>query len=58
MDYYTVIGVALVLYFIPTLITSTNHRNSGSIFIMNLLLGWTIVGWFRAFVWALSKDTK
>lgn len=33
-----------------------NHRNSGSIFILNLLLGWTFIGWVAALIWAFSND--
>ena len=46
-------GVAL--YFLPTLI-GLRKRNAGAIFALNLLLGWTIVGWVIALVWALTKE--
>jgi len=26
------------------------------LFALNLLLGWTVVGWVAALVWALTKD--
>ena len=42
-------------YFLPAIIAH-NKRNSGAIFVLNLLTGWTVVGWIIAFVWALSDD--
>ena len=49
--------VGLAIYFIPSWI-GYNHRNIGSIFILNLLLGWTLIGWIVAFIWAVSNDSK
>jgi len=49
------LGVALFLYFLPTY-CGRNKRNAGAIFALNLLLGWTLVGWVVALVWALSHD--
>jgi hypothetical protein len=31
-------------------------HNAGAIFALNLLLGWTLVGWVVALVWALAVD--
>jgi hypothetical protein len=40
---------------IPTLIAiRRNHKNQIGIFAFNVLLGWTIIGWVVAFIWALS----
>ena len=53
-----VFGAALVGYFIPWLIAVTrSHRNSNAIFALNLLLGWTLIGWVAAIVWALTNQT-
>lgn len=43
------------LYFLPSWI-GTNKRNSTSIFLLNLLLGWSIIGWVVALVWATTKE--
>ena len=42
-------------YFAPSIV-GRNKTNSGAIFALNLLLGWTILGWVAALVWALTKD--
>ena len=47
----------IALYFLPSII-GYNHRNSGSIIILNLLLGWTLIGWIVALIWAISNDKK
>ena len=49
--------IGLMIYFIPSWVGS-NHRNSGSIFILNLFLGWTFIGWIGALIWAMSNDAK
>jgi hypothetical protein len=44
-------------YFAPGLIASrTQKKNAAAIFALNLLLGWTFIGWIVAFLWALSND--
>jgi hypothetical protein len=44
------------LYFLPSIIAH-NKTNFGGVFVLNLLLGWTFVGWIIAFVWALSGNS-
>lgn len=48
------IGGALI-YFIPSII-AYNKKNATAIIALNLLLGWTFLGWVGALVWALKKD--
>lgn len=51
--------VAFVAYFLPTFVASNRkHVNGTSIFLVNLLLGWTFLGWVVALVWASSANTK
>jgi Superinfection immunity protein/zinc-ribbon domain len=49
-------AVGLFLYFVPTFVGKDKH-NAGAIFALNLFLGWTLVGWVVALVWAISKDS-
>jgi hypothetical protein len=44
-------------YFLPAIIAH-NKRNAGAILILNLLTGWTVVGWVIALVWALSDEPQ
>lgn len=54
------IGLALLgasLYFAPTISAcAEKKRNAVAIFALNLLLGWTLIGWVVAMVWSLCKD--
>ena len=47
---------SLALYFLPTIIAMAGHRrNTFAIFLLNLLLGWTFIGWVVALVWSVKK---
>lgn len=49
--------ILIILYFIPFIIAKNrNHNKTASIFIANLLFGWTLIGWAAAFVWSVSAD--
>ena len=48
-------GLCVALYFLPSILGRTK-RNFTAIFILNLLLGWTFIGWIVALVWALTAD--
>lgn len=44
----------LVLYLVPTMLAALgNKRATGWIFLLNVLLGWTVLGWIGAIVWAV-----
>lgn len=43
--------IVLIVYFLPTL-TAKGHPHRPSIFIINLILGWTLIGWAIALAWA------
>lgn len=52
------IWVGLILaYWAPTLVAALRgHRQMGPILVINLLLGWTFVGWVVALAMALSSQ--
>lgn len=50
-------AIALAIYFLPSII-GYNHRNANSICLLNLFLGWTVIGWIVAMIWAVSEDKK
>lgn len=48
--------VSLAVYFLPALVASTRlHPNSKPIMLLNVFLGWTLIGWVGALVWSVSK---
>jgi len=50
-----IIGVGLLIYFIPAFV-GRKKRNANAIFALNLFLGWTILGWVAALVWAMTSE--
>ena len=47
----------LACYMIPTLIAmARKKKNAGAILALNFLLGWSILGWIAALVWALARE--
>lgn len=54
------IGVALLAgYLLPALIAGMReHRNTTSITMLNLFLGWTFIGWVVALVWAFTAQDE
>jgi len=50
-------GFGFLVYFAPTIVALARHkRNTLSIFLLNLFLGWTLIGWIVALVWASTVD--
>jgi hypothetical protein len=55
----SVISFVLGGYFLPFIIAmARDHRQKLAIFVLNLLLGWTVLGWIGALVWACTSDVK
>lgn len=49
----------LAIYFIPAgIAASRHHHQSTAIFWLNLLAGWTALGWLIAFVWSLTAVNR
>lgn len=47
--------IIAVVYFIPGVIaTQRKHKNANAITMLNLLLGWTVLGWVASLVWAMT----
>ena len=50
-------GALAALYVLPSVIaTAKRHRNGRAVVALNLLAGWTIIGWVVALVWAAYRD--
>lgn len=46
----------LWLYFLPTCIAIIRRsKRRGSIFSVNLIFGWTIVGWIATVIWVMAE---
>jgi hypothetical protein len=53
MDFTIFIVAILAIYFVPTLV-AWGKPQVGSVFLLNLLLGWSLIGWVIALIWALG----
>jgi hypothetical protein len=48
---------AMGVYFLPTIgAFIKSHHNAGAILVLNLFLGWTLIGWVAALVWATTRS--
>lgn len=58
------LGFALLMglifgYVLPTFIAfMRGHQNAAAITAVNILLGWTFLGWVAALVWSLTAVTR
>ena len=54
-----ILAIAFGLYFLPTIVARQNgKKNETAICVLTLLLGWTVLGWIIALVWACTVDDK
>lgn len=47
--------ITILLYFLPTIV-AFRKKNLAAIFVLNLLLGWTFLGWVVALIWAMTAE--
>jgi len=51
--------IYFILYMIPGGIARlVNHKKRNSIVVINLFLGWTVIGWVICLAWAVSGNTE
>ena len=49
------LAFSVLLYFLPAII-GRHKRGATGIFLVNLLFGWTVIGWIIALMWACASD--
>lgn len=51
-----VIALSILLYFLPSIVAAKrNHKNMIPVFLLNIFLGWTFLGWVVALVWSFAS---
>lgn len=56
MSFLLVFCFFAALYLLPTIYAgSRSHPDMGAILTINLLLGWTLIGWVVAMAWAAKS---
>jgi hypothetical protein len=52
-----ILGIGLWIYFIPAIIAGKrNHHAVNAIIFVNLIAGWTLLGWVACLIWAYSNE--
>jgi len=55
--FFHFLGFWFVMYFLPTIIALIkSKRDALAIFLLNFFLGWSVIGWFVALIWAAKHD--
>jgi hypothetical protein len=55
--FFPFFGIGFVMYFLPTIIALIkSKRDAVAILLLNLFLGWSVIGWIIALVWAAKND--
>jgi hypothetical protein len=55
--FFHLFGLWSVMYFLPTIIAAVrSKRDILAIFLLNLFLGWSVIGWIVAMIWAVTHD--
>lgn len=53
------LGILFVAYWFPTLLALIrHHQQTLAIGLVNLLAGWTVIGWFAALLWACTSPRR
>jgi hypothetical protein len=50
--------ILALMYFLPTILAANRGHNVTGILVLNLLFGWTIIGWVALLAWALAAGTR
>ena len=54
-----IVLVGVALYFVPAFVaTRSRHPYAGAIVVLNVLAGWTFLGWVAALVWAVAQPAR
>jgi hypothetical protein len=56
---FPILAALIALFFLPSIVArSRDHPDATAIFALNVFLGWTVVGWAIALVWALTSEEE
>jgi len=56
---FIIIAASMAAYWVPTIVVLARHApNTGQVIVVNLLLGWTVIGWIVALVMALKPKPQ
>jgi predicted PurR-regulated permease PerM len=59
MGMFLFLVAAILGYLFPSIVARLRrHQNTNPILIVNLLLGWTVLGWIACLAWSASSNTQ
>jgi len=59
VEFFPILIGVLALYLVPSMIASYHkHSKATAIRILNILAGWTFLGWVAAAVWAYTENNR
>jgi hypothetical protein len=50
--------ILALMYFLPTILAAHRGHGVAGIFLLNIFLGWTVIGWIALFVWSLASAPR
>lgn len=54
---FPIFGFGAFMYFLPFIVAlARSKRDVLGIFLLNFFLGWTLIGWVVALIWACKQD--
>lgn len=57
--FFPFVSFSFVMYFLPSIIAlARSKRDILAIFLLNLFLGWSVIGWVVALIWAAKQDLQ
>lgn len=55
--FFPFFGLGTAMYFLPSIVAlARSKRDLLAIFLLNLFLGWSVIGWIVALIWAAKSD--
>jgi hypothetical protein len=57
MHFLIFLVLCMAVYFLPSIVAIQKQKhNTAAIMAVNILLGWSVIGWIVALVWALAES--
>lgn len=57
--FFVVLAIGATFYFLPSIIAAGRHHpQTAPIFVINALLGWTLLGWVAMLAWSVSSFSR
>lgn len=57
--FFIIVVLSAILHFLPSIIAfNRGHTRRIAILVLNILLGWTIIGWIILLIWSLDRQSR